>query len=149
EAALTREAEEGDILSSVVGEPTAVRAAFDQLPGLMLSLAGPDHRVSAVNSGCRAFLGRSDLVGVPLRIALPELMTPQVTALLDRVYATGQSETGRAWRMRPGRGAGEEPTEAYVDFVVRQCRGVAGDAALVLAGTDVTGRVQGGGQAAG
>jgi serine phosphatase RsbU (regulator of sigma subunit)/anti-sigma regulatory factor (Ser/Thr protein kinase)/ABC-type transporter Mla MlaB component len=139
---LTREADEGDMLSSVVGEPTAVRAAFDQLPGLMLSLAGPDHRVTAVNSGCRAFLGRSDLVGLPLSVALPELVTQQVSALLDRVYRTGQAETGRAWRVQLSRGSGELPADAYLDFEVRQWRDADGSAALVLAGTDVTAQVQ-------
>ena len=138
---MTRETDEGDVLSSVVGDAIAVRAAFDQLPGLMISLAGPDHRVTAVNSAGRALLGRPDLIGLPLSLALPELVAQQVTALLDRVYATGQAETARAWRVQLSRGA-EPATEAYLDFVVRRWRDAGGDAALVLAGTDVTAAVR-------
>lgn len=139
---MTRETDEGDVLSSVVGDATAVRAAFDQLPGLMISLTGPDHRVTAVNSAGRALLGRSDLLGLPLSMALPELVAQQVMALLDRVYATGQAETARAWRVQLSRGLAEPPAEAYLDFVVRRWRDAGGDAALVLAGTDVTAAVR-------
>ncbi len=128
------------MLSAVVGDAAVVRDTFDQMPVIMISLAGPDRRIAAVNSAGRAFLGRSDLVGRPVDEVMPELAEQQISALLQRVYSTGQAETGRAWRVQLGRGDGAS-VEAYVDFTVQPWR--SGDAVvgLLAAGTDVTASV--------
>ena len=43
----------------------------DQMPAMMISLAGPRHLIRTVNAALRDFVGRSDLIGVPLAAALP------------------------------------------------------------------------------
>src|SRR5262249_6215567 len=65
---------------------------------VLMALDGPDHRLAAVNAAYRAFTGRSGVIGVTYRDAFPELAGQQVYELFDRVYATGEAETGTEWR---------------------------------------------------
>ena len=62
-----------------------VRDAFEQMPMVMTALAGPDHRVAAVNAAFRAFTGRDDVIGMAYRDAFPEIGGQQLHELLDRV----------------------------------------------------------------
>ena len=80
-------------LGRLVGEASVVRDAFEQLPMVVTALDGPDHRLAAMNAACRAFTGRSGLIGVACRQAFPELAGQQLHEMLDRVYATGEPET--------------------------------------------------------
>ena len=56
-----------DALAAQVGAADAVRDAFEQMSTLVLSMSGPQHRITAMNAACRAMLGRSGVIGVPLR----------------------------------------------------------------------------------
>jgi hypothetical protein len=84
----------------LTGDAAVVRDAFEQLPVVLMALDGPDHRLAAMNAAYRAVTGRSGVIGVAYRDAFPELAGPQVYELLDRVYATGEAETGVEWRAR-------------------------------------------------
>ena len=87
-------AHDDDKLGQLTGDAAVVRDAFEQLPMVLMALDGPDHRLAAMNAAYRAFTGRSGVIGVTYRDAFPELAGQQVYELFDRVYATGETETG-------------------------------------------------------
>ncbi len=130
-----------DSLGQLVGDAGAVRDAFEQMPVVMVALAGPDHRIVAANAAYRSFTGRSGVIGVPCREAFPEVIGQQLYELFDRVYATGKPETGTEWRAQFDLGPGGI-REVYADFTVTPQR--SADQAingLLMVATNVTDRV--------
>jgi serine phosphatase RsbU (regulator of sigma subunit)/anti-sigma regulatory factor (Ser/Thr protein kinase)/anti-anti-sigma regulatory factor len=122
----------------LAGDADAVRDAFEQMPVVLLALAGPDHRIVAANAACRAFTGRPDPIGMPYREAFPEIEGQQVYELLDRAYATGEPETGKEWRAQIDRAPGGLQ-EVYGDFTVMPWRAADGTVSgLLVIGSDVT-----------
>ena len=95
-------AAQDDALARLVGDAVAVRDAFEQLPMILMVLTGPDHRLVSTNAAYRAFSGRSDLIGAPYAEAFPGIEGRRLGEMLDRVYATGQPETGQEWRAPAG-----------------------------------------------
>ena len=125
----------------LTGDAAVVRDAFEQLPVVLLALDGPDHRLAAMNAAYRAFTGRSGVIGVAYRDAFPELAGQQVYELLDRVYATGEAETGVEWRTQIDLGP-RGMREVFTDFTVSPRRAADGSVnGLLVMATDVTGRV--------
>jgi len=132
-----------DTLARLVGDAAVVRDAFEQLPVLLAALDGPEHRLAAMNAACRAFTGRSGLMGLAYRDAFPDLAGQQLFELLDRVYATGEPETGTEWRAQLGSGP-RGPREVYADFTVTPRRDADGAVnGLLIIATDVTERIAG------
>jgi serine phosphatase RsbU (regulator of sigma subunit)/anti-sigma regulatory factor (Ser/Thr protein kinase)/anti-anti-sigma regulatory factor len=126
-------AHDDDKLRRLTGDAALVRDAFEQLPVPLMALDGPDHRLAAMNAAYRAFTGRSGVIGVAYRDAFPELAGQQVYELLDRVYATGETETGTGWR---------GIREVVTDFTVSPRRAADGSVnGLLIMATDVTARV--------
>ncbi|MBM7112675.1 PAS domain-containing protein [Archangium primigenium] len=76
---------------------------------------GPEHRFVFSNLLHRRFHGNRDLVGLPLREALPELAGQGVYEVMDRVYASGCTYVGRERLVKvPRDGGGSE--EMYFDI---------------------------------
>ena len=69
-----------------------------QSPVPILVMTGPEHRMDMLNPPYVQLLRRNDaseLLGRPIRKALPELEGQQFFALLDHVFATGESYVGK------------------------------------------------------
>jgi len=130
----------GDVAGPGGVDADVVRDAFEQLPILLVLTAGPDHRILAMNAACRAYTGRDAATGMPLRDAFPEISGQLIFEMLDRVYATGQPQTGRDWRVQAILSPGGVK-EAYADFMVVPLRTAGTVTGLLMAGADVTGRV--------
>ena len=127
----------------LTGDAAVVRDAFEQLPTALMALDGPDHRLAATNAAYRAFTGRSGVLGVAYRDAFPELAGQQVYELLDRVYATGEAETGTEWRAQIDVGP-RGRREIFTDFTVSPRRAADGSVnGLLIMATDATARVAG------
>ena len=85
--------------------------------------------------------GRRDLVGKPIRQALPESAGQGFFELLDRVYRTGEAYTGSGVRVLVVHQPGRPPEERYLDFVYQPTRDPDGAVTGVLAqGVDLTDR---------
>jgi PAS domain S-box-containing protein len=137
---LTHRTDGDDAVTPVVGDSAVVRATSDQMPMIMMSVAGSDHRVTAVNAAFRELFGRSDVIGKPVLDLLPELVGDQIRVLLDRVFTTGEGETGRGWRIQLSQGP--EPADAFVDFTVEPVISAGLVVGLLVSGTDVSSRVR-------
>jgi PAS domain S-box-containing protein len=61
-----------------------------QFPGAVAVYAGPQHVFRAASAAYRAFIGGREVVGLPIREALPELDGQGFFELLDQVYRTGK-----------------------------------------------------------
>ena len=127
-------------LARLVGDAGVVQDAFEQMPVVMTALDGPDHRVAAINAAYRAFTGRDDVIGMAYREVFPEIEGQQVHELLDRVYRTGDPETGREWRAQFDGPGGRQ--EVYADFTAVPRRAADGTVnGLLVVCTDVTEQV--------
>ncbi|MER8145812.1 PAS domain-containing protein, partial [Acinetobacter baumannii] len=77
-----------------------VRRIFEHIPAILVGLEGPDHRFVAVNAAYRGFSPLLDTVGQPAREVYPELEGQQIYEMLDRVYQTGEPQSGSEWRLQ-------------------------------------------------
>lgn len=68
---------------------------FMQSPAMLCILKGPDHTFVLANEPFRQLIGNRNPLGKALREALPELEGQGFYEILDNVYATGQSFTGK------------------------------------------------------
>ncbi|HEX5971045.1 MAG TPA: ATP-binding protein, partial [Gemmatimonadaceae bacterium] len=83
-----------------------------------------------------------ELIGRPIREALPEVVGQGFAELLDNVFQTGKSYVGREAAVRILRAPGEPAEERFVDFVYAPLLGADGRATgVIVHGTDVTAHV--------
>ncbi len=119
-----------------------MRQLFASLPAVVAYVAGPELVFQFANEEYRQIFGGRDLIGLPLREALPELAGQGRLEILERVVQTGEPFVGRGselWIRRPG----GEREQRFLDFVYQPVRGDAGGVAgVLLFGTDVTAHVQ-------
>src|ERR1700758_646801 len=126
----------------IVGAADDVRRIFENVPAMLVGLEGPDHRFVAVNAAYRSFNPTGNPVGKLAREVYPELESQQIYQMFDRVYHTGEPQSGSEWRLQADYdGSGIQ--ERFFDFVVipRRCEdGTIEGVQLVF--DDVTSRVQ-------
>jgi serine phosphatase RsbU (regulator of sigma subunit)/anti-sigma regulatory factor (Ser/Thr protein kinase)/anti-anti-sigma regulatory factor len=125
-----------------VGAAGEVRRTFENVPAMLVGLKGPDHRFVAVNAAYRSFNPTGNPVGKLAREVFPELESQQIYQMFDRVYETGEPQSGTEWRLQADYdGSGVE--ERYFDFDVTPRRGDDGSIEGVqIIFDDVTDRVR-------
>lgn len=120
-------------------ERQQLRLMLRQMPGFVAMLTGPEHRFEYTNDAYLDLVGGRELIGLPVREALPEVEGQGYFDLLDRVFLTGEPFVARASPVRLGP-AGET---FYVDFLYHALRDDAGEVAgIFVGGYDVTERVR-------
>jgi PAS domain S-box-containing protein len=124
------------------GEHGRLETMFEQAPGFMAQLAGADHVIRSANAAYRALAGQRELVGKPLRTALPETVPQGVVAILDQVYLTGTAYTATASPLWLAAGDGSRKLH-YIDFVYQPVKREDGAVlGVFVQGSDVTERVE-------
>ncbi len=119
-------------------EAGRLRGFFEQAPGFMALLRGPSHVFELTNAAYVSLVGR-DVVGKPVREALPEIEGQGFFELLDRVYATGQAATARRAPIILASGPSGALDQRFVDFVYQPVRDAAGTVTgIFVEGSDVT-----------
>ncbi len=126
----------------LVGTAENARRTFENIPVMLIGLEGPDHRFIAVNAAYRAFSPVGTPVGLPAREVFPELESQLIFEMLNRVFTTGEAQSGAEWRLQADfDGSGVQ--ERFFDFLVTPRRAADGSIEGVqLAFDDVTNRVQ-------
>jgi signal transduction histidine kinase/CheY-like chemotaxis protein len=102
-----------------------LRGFFEQAPGFMALLRGPDHVFELTNAAYVSLVGR-DVLGKTVREALPEIEGQGFFELLDRAYATGETSTARRAPVTLASGANGASNQQFVDFVYQPIRDAAG-----------------------
>jgi len=117
------------------------RALFEQAPGIMAVLRGPEHVFELTNQSYLQLIGHRRLIGRAAREALPEVAGQGFFELLDRVYNSGEPFVGHAVPLRVQREPGGPLEERFVDFVYQPIRDAGGAVSgIFVEGSDVTPR---------
>jgi PAS domain S-box-containing protein len=119
------------------------RTLFEQAPGIIAVLRGPDHVFELTNQSYLQLIGHRQLVGKRARDALPEVAGQGFFELLDRVYTSGEPFVGHASPLRLQREPNGPLEERYIDFVYQPIRDPSGGVSgIFVEGSDVTLRKQ-------
>ncbi|HEX2147442.1 MAG TPA: PAS domain-containing protein, partial [Pseudorhizobium sp.] len=117
-----------------------LRNLFEQAPGFTAVLREPEHIFTIANKAFRELVGRTDIIGKPVRLALPDITGQGFYELLDQVYQSGQPYAANAAKILLQRSASEEPEERFLDFIYQPIRDAAGAVTgIFVQGHDVTG----------
>ena len=112
---------------------------FVQAPVAIAVMRGPDHVYELANPRYREIVGGRDVVGKPVREALPELNGQGIFELLDVVRHTGEPFVGQSQRVSLSRGPNGVREDGFFDFVFQPVLGDGGKVdSIVVIGHDVT-----------
>jgi PAS domain S-box-containing protein len=115
---------------------------FEQAPGFVCFFRGPEHVYELQNEAHHRLAGYKDIIGKPVRLALPELEGQGFFELLDQVFKTGKPYVGRALPMTITPKDGSEAENSYIDFVYQPIFDESNQVAGVFSqGNDVTDQV--------
>ena len=126
-----------------IAEAERLRQLFEQAPGFMCMLRGPEHRFELANTAYLRLVGQRDILDKPVREALPEIEGQGFFELLDRVYATGEPFIGRGAKIAFQVNWAAEPEQRLVDFVYQPIvDGTGRVSGIFVEGSDVTERAR-------
>ncbi|HSK42992.1 MAG TPA: PAS domain S-box protein, partial [Candidatus Binatia bacterium] len=112
---------------------------FRQAPAFMAMLRGPEHVFERTNPQYLELIGNRDVLGKPLREALPEAAAQGFIDVLDKVYQTGEPFVASGLSLSIARTPGQPLEERYLDFVYQPMREpddkISG---ILVLGVDVT-----------
>lgn len=112
---------------------------FRDAPSFMAQLEGPSHVIAFVNEAYQRLIGHRDVVGKPIREALPEVEGQGFHEVLDRLYASGESFRGEGLSVKLQRTPGGPTETRLVDFIYQPVRDAAGCVSgIFVDGIDVT-----------
>ena len=125
-----------------LNETERLRQLFDRAPGFMAVVRGPDHVFEMANASYQKLVGRRDLIGRPVREAVPEVEGQGLFELLDKVYRTGEAFSGRSVPVQLQREPDAPREERLLDFVFQPIFDAHGAVTGIFAdGYDVTERI--------
>jgi PAS domain S-box-containing protein len=120
-------------------EGERLRQMFEQAPGFVATLVGPDHVVAMANNAYLQLVDHRDIIGKPIGTALPEVAEQGFVDLLDRVLSTRRAYVGSGVRVLLRRRDEMAPDERYLDFIYQPVFDDDGNATGVFVqGHDVT-----------
>ena len=111
---------------------------FEQAPGFIAMLSGPEHRFTMVNQAYLALVAGREVMGRTVAEALPEVVEQGFVGLLDRVYASGEPYIGRGVRVSLEDGRGGALAERSLDFVYQPIVADGMTTGIFIQGHDVT-----------
>lgn len=121
-----------------LAERDQLKALFQQAPGFMALLRGPQHVFEMVNPAYIELVGNHDLLGKTAADALPDTVKQGYVDLLDEVYRSGKAFTTAGARFE-FTGADGRRVERYVDFVYQPITDAQGAVTgIFMEGFDVT-----------
>jgi PAS domain S-box-containing protein len=122
-----------------VAERERLRQMFEQAPGIMAMLRSPEHIFEQANAAYYQLIGHRDVLGKPVREALPEVEGQGFFELLDGVYQSGEPFVGHGVPVALQREPGGALEQRFVDFVYQPIREADGQVTgIFVEGFDVT-----------
>lgn len=119
-----------------------LREIVSQAPVAIAVLRGNEHCYEITNELYKDLIGQRDVIGKPIREALPELQGQGIYELLDRVFATGEPYVGSELKLMIERRPGVIE-ETFFTFVYQPLREADGTiSAIAIVATDVTPQVR-------
>jgi PAS domain S-box-containing protein len=119
-----------------------LRTMFEQAPGFICFLRGPDHVFEIANAAYRQLIGHREVIGKRIRDALPEVADQGYLELLDRVRRSKQAFVGSGMHVMLQREPGAPLQGRYLDFVYQPIVAPNGEVrGIFVQGIDITQRV--------
>jgi PAS domain S-box-containing protein len=123
----------------IASETERQRRLFEQAPGFITILHGPEHRFEFVNQAYRRLFGDRDFVGRTVRDVFPELEGQGFYEWLDQVYATGERFVASHVPARLHTSPSEPAKQVFLDFIYEPVRDETGRVTGIFCeGHDVT-----------
>ncbi|HRN87818.1 GAF domain-containing protein [Hyphomicrobium sp.] len=120
-------------------ERESLKRMFEQAPGFLSVLSGPEHRFVMANQAYKTLVGHRDVTGKTVKEALPEIVEQGFLDLLDRAYETGEPYVGRGVPVKLQQQLGSEPAERFLDFIYQPIVSEDGETTgIFVQGNDVT-----------
>ncbi len=124
-------------------ERERLRQMFEQGPGFMALMSGKDHVFELVNPAYLQLIGHREVLGKPVREALPEIEGQGFFEILDKVIATAEAFSGNALSVTLRRTPDSRPEIRQIDLVYQPLLADDGQVTGIFAqGVDVTERVR-------
>lgn len=101
----------------LASETERQRRQFEQAPGFIAILRGPEHMFEFTNQAYQRLVGNRDCIGRSAREVFPELEDQGFFEHLDRVYATGERFVAHDVPVRLQRSPSTGPEERFLSFV--------------------------------
>jgi PAS domain S-box-containing protein len=114
---ITAEQERERFLKQLEAERGKLDYLFSKAPALVAVLNGPDYIFELTNPAYMQLIGYRDVIGKPVRRALPEIEGQGFFEILDNVFRTGEAFTGRELPVYIQREPAGLPEQRFVDFV--------------------------------
>ncbi|RWX70715.1 PAS domain S-box protein [Mesorhizobium sp. M4B.F.Ca.ET.089.01.1.1] len=112
---------------------------FEQAPGFMALVREPDHVFELTNTAYQRLIDNRQVIGKPVREALPELEGQAFFERLDEVYKTGEPHRGQGEKVVLRNRPDEPAEERILDFVYQPIKDDNGRVtAIFVEGTDVS-----------
>ncbi|MBV9689899.1 MAG: PAS domain-containing protein [Ktedonobacteraceae bacterium] len=105
---------------------------FMQAPAIIAVLRRPQHVFELANPRYFHLLGQRDLIGKPIREALPEVEGQGFFDLLDQVYTTGEPFIGNEMQLWLDRHQDGTREEGFFNFVYQPAHNAAGEVEGIL-----------------
>ncbi|MEQ8306565.1 MAG: HWE histidine kinase domain-containing protein [Hoeflea sp.] len=132
-----REAEEQH--KALMSESAEFRRLFQLAPGFFAVLTGPDHVFTFANDAYMRLVGERQLIGKPVREAMPEVSEQGIMDLLDEVYRTGTQYQAESRRLMIRNTETNELQETFLDFSYDAIRDTKGNiTGVFVQGSDRT-----------
>jgi len=125
---------------SLSAETQQLRTLFEQAPGFVAVLGGPEQTFQLANAAYRRLVGDRDIIGKSVAEALPEVVEQGFVQLLDTVRKTGEPFIGRGVRVFLKAEESDQLEERVLDFIYQPISGRPGQEAsgVFVQGHDVT-----------
>ena len=130
-------------LAEAKAERQQLYEVFMQVPAAITVLEGTEHVFTVVNPRYAALTGHRNILGKPIREAMPELQDQGYFEILESVYATGQPFNARESLVQLDRDRDGVPEDLYVDFVYQPLKRASGETfGIMVHAVDVTDKVR-------
>lgn len=142
-ARVMAERERDRLIGDAQDAAQTLRTWFDNAPGFIALLRGPNFVFETVNQAYYQLVGHREIEGLAVFEALPEVRNQGFEELLQGVYHTGSPFAGRALPLRLQKEPGGPVSESFIDLVYQPVRNAEGTViGIFVQGHDVTEQVR-------
>ncbi|HEX8287279.1 MAG TPA: PAS domain S-box protein [Pyrinomonadaceae bacterium] len=131
------------LLEQLEAERSKLAYLFTKAPAFVATLKGPEHIFELTNPAYLQLIGHRDVIGKPVREALPEIEGQGFFEILDNVFQTGEPFIGRELSVQLQWEPDAPLENRFVDFVYQPILEANGSVSGIFAhGFDITEQVQ-------
>ncbi|GAB3243521.1 hypothetical protein GCM10027346_40330 [Hymenobacter seoulensis] len=130
-----------EVAQRQVRERETFYQVFEQTPACIALLRGPEHTFEYINAAYQQLFPGRQLLGLPVTVALPEIVGQGFDAFIDRVYHTGETFFGTELPLLVQQPNGLPPQDMYFTFTYQAYREENNIAGVSIFAHDVTEQV--------